>query len=210
MSSDYYELLGISRKATTREIVAGFRHAAKQLHPDKCQRKDAAQVFIAIRIAYETLLDPKKRAAYDLHQYGQSAASTDGAINRDKSHSTRRQREQSSSTAHATASQAASREARDKAQRDIDRGWEAFAAKLARMEILCRAGMPLIPTYIAVIWSLLLAGIMIYTSYLEKFGCITFIWMPLAGVIMLGCYRRIQLAHYYLRKRLADLEREMD
>lgn len=63
---DYYQLLGISRSATSDDIKAAFRRLAIKYHPDKNPGdKTAESKFKAINEAYEVLSDAQKRAAYD-------------------------------------------------------------------------------------------------------------------------------------------------
>jgi len=64
---DYYEILGINRKADEKEIKKAYRRLAKQYHPDtyKGDKKDAEEKFKEISEAYEVLIDKDKRAKYD-------------------------------------------------------------------------------------------------------------------------------------------------
>ncbi len=69
---DYYEILGVSRTCTERELKVAFRKLAKQYHPDaNPDDPDAEEKFKEINEAYEVLRDPQKRAAYD--RYGHAA-----------------------------------------------------------------------------------------------------------------------------------------
>jgi len=65
---DYYQLLGISRDATERDIKKAFRKLAMKYHPDKNKAKDAEDKFREIAKAYEVLSDKEKRKSYD--QFG--------------------------------------------------------------------------------------------------------------------------------------------
>ncbi|MGD2252366.1 MAG: DnaJ domain-containing protein [Anaerolineales bacterium] len=62
---DYYALLGISRKATRKQIRRAYREAAIRLHPDKREQSGKTSLFIEVTEAYEVLSDPKRRAEYD-------------------------------------------------------------------------------------------------------------------------------------------------
>ncbi|MBI4661382.1 MAG: DnaJ domain-containing protein [Verrucomicrobia bacterium] len=68
-AQDYYELLGISRKATGEEIRKAFRKLARQFHPDLADDKtEAEERFKKINEAYEVLGDPENRKNYDSGQ----------------------------------------------------------------------------------------------------------------------------------------------
>ena len=63
--NNYYELLGVARNATPEDIKRAFRRLAFQYHPDHNHKEGAGEIFKKINEAYEVLIDPKKRAAYD-------------------------------------------------------------------------------------------------------------------------------------------------
>ncbi|MDD5940442.1 MAG: DnaJ C-terminal domain-containing protein [Lachnospiraceae bacterium] len=72
MNKDYYEVLGISRDATDKEIKTAYRKLAKKYHPDANPGdKDAEKKFEEVGEAYSVLSDPKKRKIYDT--YGSAA-----------------------------------------------------------------------------------------------------------------------------------------
>ena len=61
-NKNYYEELGINKKASKSEIKSAYRLLAKKYHPDKGGDKDK---FLEIQSAWETLNDPLKREIYD-------------------------------------------------------------------------------------------------------------------------------------------------
>jgi molecular chaperone DnaJ len=66
---DYYELLGVSRKANAKEIRTAFRKLARKYHPDlNPGDKASEEKFKQLQEAYDVLSDAKKRQMYD--QYG--------------------------------------------------------------------------------------------------------------------------------------------
>jgi len=66
MAKNYYEILGVDRKATQDEIKSAYRKLVKQYHPDLHPGDEAAAAkFKEINEANETLSDEQKRAAYD-------------------------------------------------------------------------------------------------------------------------------------------------
>src|SRR5260221_9615478 len=66
---DYYELLGVPRKASAKDIRTAFRKLARKYHPDlNPGDKSAEEKFKQLQEAYDVLSDTKKRQMYD--QYG--------------------------------------------------------------------------------------------------------------------------------------------
>lgn len=66
---DYYQVLGVKRGASEKEMKQAFRRLARQYHPDvNPGSKEAEGRFKEINEAYEVLSDPEKRKKYD--QYG--------------------------------------------------------------------------------------------------------------------------------------------
>jgi molecular chaperone DnaJ len=66
---DYYELLGVPKKAAAKEIRTAFRKLARKYHPDlNPGDKSSEEKFKQLQEAYDVLSDTKKRQMYD--QYG--------------------------------------------------------------------------------------------------------------------------------------------
>jgi curved DNA-binding protein len=62
---DYYDTLGVDRKASADEIQKAYRKLARKYHPDVNKTKDAEDRFKEINEANEVLSDPEKRKRYD-------------------------------------------------------------------------------------------------------------------------------------------------
>jgi curved DNA-binding protein len=63
---DYYQILGVDRKASEQEIKSAYRKLARQLHPDKNPDDPSSEErFKEVNEAYEVLGNPNKRAKYD-------------------------------------------------------------------------------------------------------------------------------------------------
>lgn len=61
-----YKILGIEKNATTEQIKKAYRKLSLKHHPDRNNNSNESTMkFQAINAAYETLIDPVKRAAYD-------------------------------------------------------------------------------------------------------------------------------------------------
>jgi curved DNA-binding protein len=72
---DLYEIIGVSRTATTEEIKKAYRRLAKQYHPDvNPGNKAAEEKFKEVTAAFEVLSDEKRRKLYD--EFGADALRT--------------------------------------------------------------------------------------------------------------------------------------
>ncbi len=79
---DYYEVLGVARGASEKEIRQAYRRLARKYHPDVNPNDRTAEArFKEIGEAYEVLSDKEKRAKYDRygHDWQQMEAQAEGA-----------------------------------------------------------------------------------------------------------------------------------
>lgn len=74
---DYYDVLGVAKSSTEKEIKKAYKRLAMKYHPDKNQGDEqAATKFKEIKEAYEVLTDADKRGQYD--DFGHSAFQNGG------------------------------------------------------------------------------------------------------------------------------------
>jgi len=62
---DYYDVLGVSRTASTEELQKAYRALARRNHPDVNKDPAAEDRFKEINEAYHVLADPQMRQRYD-------------------------------------------------------------------------------------------------------------------------------------------------
>lgn len=63
---DYYEVLGVSKDASSDDLKKAYRKLAKQYHPDMNPGDKTAETkFKEVNEAYEVLNDPAKRQRYE-------------------------------------------------------------------------------------------------------------------------------------------------
>ncbi|MFW9915611.1 MAG: molecular chaperone DnaJ [Candidatus Thorarchaeota archaeon] len=79
---DYYEVLGVSRNVSPKDLKRAYRSLARKFHPDalrnasEAEKKEAEEQFKEISEAYSVLSDEEKRARYD--RFGH--AGVEGAV----------------------------------------------------------------------------------------------------------------------------------
>lgn len=70
-SDDYYDILGLSKSASKKQIKSAYRKLALKYHPDKVsedEKEAAEEKFVKVSEAYAVLSDEDKRKVYD--KYG--------------------------------------------------------------------------------------------------------------------------------------------
>src|ERR1700685_1774454 len=64
-AQDFYDVLGVSRSASSEEIQRAYRQLARRYHPDVNKDPGAEERFKEISEAYDVLSDPDTRSRYD-------------------------------------------------------------------------------------------------------------------------------------------------
>lgn len=79
-NTEYYDTLGVSKTASTREIKKAYKKLAFKWHPDKNPdaKEESEKMFKKILEAYEVLSDPEKRHIYD--QLGKEGLQNQGFV----------------------------------------------------------------------------------------------------------------------------------
>ena len=62
---DYYQTMGVDKKASDADIKKAYRKLARKYHPDVSKEAGAEAKFKEINEAYDVLREPEKRKAYD-------------------------------------------------------------------------------------------------------------------------------------------------
>jgi len=70
-TKDLYDILGVTKSATSAEIKSAYRKLALKWHPDRNKEAGATEKFKEISEAYEILSNPEKKSKYD--QFGHAA-----------------------------------------------------------------------------------------------------------------------------------------
>lgn len=70
MAKNYFDVLGLSKDATTKEIKKAYKQLAGKYHPDRLlglaseKIEESTKKFMEIKEAYDCLIDPKQRRDY--------------------------------------------------------------------------------------------------------------------------------------------------
>ena len=65
MGKNYYDILGVDRKASEQDVKKAYKKMALKFHPDKNKDPGAEEKFKEIAEAYDVLVDADKRLVND-------------------------------------------------------------------------------------------------------------------------------------------------
>jgi molecular chaperone DnaJ len=65
MPDDFYVLLNVARDASAEQIKAAYRVLSVETHPNIVSGPVAQRRYLRLQQAYDTLIDPERRAGYD-------------------------------------------------------------------------------------------------------------------------------------------------
>jgi len=68
-NKDYYAILGVSEKASYKQIKYAYRRLARKYHPDRNNSLFAEEMIKKINTAFEVLSDETRRAQYDKREF---------------------------------------------------------------------------------------------------------------------------------------------
>ena len=66
MAKNYYDILGVDRKASEQDIKKAYKKMALKYHPDKNKDSGAEEKFKEIAEAYDVLTDSDKRLGFSI------------------------------------------------------------------------------------------------------------------------------------------------
>jgi molecular chaperone DnaJ len=79
---DYYEVLGLSKGASSEEVKKAFKKKAMKYHPDRTGNDKASEKkFKEAKEAYDVLSDPQKKSMFDQYGTTDSGAGAGGGFN---------------------------------------------------------------------------------------------------------------------------------
>jgi hypothetical protein len=89
VAQDFYDILGVTRRATAEEITTGYKNAVKKFHPDRHQENElrelAEEKLKLINEAYAVLSDSQRRDIYDRQgSFGPFVGGGPGPVNEAK------------------------------------------------------------------------------------------------------------------------------
>ena len=74
MPHDFYRILGVDPDADEKGIKKAYRNIIKYCHPDSPDCRMTTEELLEVQEAYQTLIDPEKRARYDRKRSASGAA----------------------------------------------------------------------------------------------------------------------------------------
>ena len=89
MAEDYYQVLGVDKKASADDIKKSYRKLALKWHPDKNVGQDTTHKMQLINEAFYVLKDEEKRKQFDTIYFKQNVVDSKSKVDYENSDSRR-------------------------------------------------------------------------------------------------------------------------
>ncbi len=142
MARTHYQTLGVERSASSSEIRSAYRKLVMELHPDRNPSKQAAEQFLRVTEAYESIGDPDRRRNYDaiLDMDARRAQEREVQEQRRRNAEAQQRAAQQRNAANAASGSAGTATGRSGTQKDTFQGPTTVAAEITKLSLIFSRG----------------------------------------------------------------------